>query len=117
MATNQTGIAITIKAFLPTGKTLDEQFTALSLVKDAHATGDYSAVLKAAKIDEVKAEQKTRRVEDQPQADENTDKTEDASGLKAEFDKVEPQGDLDAAGQPEDDPRPDFLKKGKGKAA
>lgn len=63
MAHNQTGIAIVIKAFLPTGKTLDEQFTALSIVKDAHANGDYSTLLLAAQIDEVKTEQKTRRVE------------------------------------------------------
>lgn len=66
MATNQTGIFIGIKAFLPTGKSLDEQFAALSLVKAAHETGDYAALLAAAKIDEVKTEQKTRRVEDTP---------------------------------------------------
>mgnify|MGYP003440162384 FL=1 len=64
MASHVPGIAIVIKAFLPTGKTLDEQFDALSLVKDAHATGDYSKVLAAANIDEVKAEQKTRRMEE-----------------------------------------------------
>ena len=40
MAINQSGIAITIKAFLPTGKTLDEQFAALLVVKTAHETGD-----------------------------------------------------------------------------
>lgn len=66
MASHVSGIAITIRAFLPTGKTVDEQFNALSLVKTAHETGDYSEVLKAAKIDDVKAEQKTRRMEDQP---------------------------------------------------
>lgn len=66
MASHVSGIAIVIKAFLPTGKTVDQQFNALSLVKSAHETGDYSAVLKAAKIDEVKAEQKTRRMEEQP---------------------------------------------------
>ncbi|MDX8492931.1 hypothetical protein RFN29_15235 [Mesorhizobium sp. VK22B] len=65
---NQTGIAIVIKAFLPTGKSLDEQFAALSIVKTAHETSDYSALLKAASIEEVKTEQKTRRIEDQPQA-------------------------------------------------
>lgn len=68
MATNVSGIAIVIRAFLPTGKTLDEQFAALSLVKDAHASGDYSTLLKAAQIDEVKTEQKVRRVEDAPVA-------------------------------------------------
>ncbi|MDX8537080.1 hypothetical protein RFM23_05510 [Mesorhizobium abyssinicae] len=74
---NQTGIAITIKAFLPTGKTLDEQFAALSIVKDAHSTGDYSALLKAAGVEEVKTEQKTRRIEDQPQT-----RQEPASGAE-----------------------------------
>lgn len=68
MASHQTGIAIHIKAFLPTGKSLDEQFAALSLVKEAHASGDYAALLAAATVDAVKTEPKTRRVEDQPQA-------------------------------------------------
>lgn len=63
MATNQTGIAIVIKAWLPTGKGLDEQFAALSLVKTAHASGDYAPLLGAAKIEAVQTEQKTRRVE------------------------------------------------------
>lgn len=63
MAINQTGIAIVIKAFLPIGKTIDETYEALSLVKTAHETGDYSKVLAAASIDEIKAEQKTRRIE------------------------------------------------------
>jgi hypothetical protein len=64
MATNQTGIAIVIKAFLPTGKTLDETYAALTVVKTAHETGDYAPLLSIAKIDEVKTEQKTRRVEE-----------------------------------------------------
>jgi hypothetical protein len=57
----ENGIAITIRAFLHTGKTLDEQFAALTMMKDAHASGDYSKVLAAAQIDEIKAEPKTRR--------------------------------------------------------
>ena len=64
MAHNQQGIAISIKAWLPTGTTIDEQFEALSLVKQAHASGDYSALLAAAQIEAVKAEQKNRRVEE-----------------------------------------------------
>lgn len=64
MAINQSGIAIVVKAFLPTGKTLDEQFAALSIVKAAHETGDYSALLKAAQDVEVKTEAKNRRVEE-----------------------------------------------------
>lgn len=63
MAINQPGVAITIKAFLPTGKTLDEQFEALSIVKTAHETSDYSALLQAAHDVEVKTESKTRRIE------------------------------------------------------
>lgn len=61
---NQTGIAITITAFLPTGKTLDEQFNALSIVKNAHATSDYAALLVASRDVLVKTEQKTRRIPD-----------------------------------------------------
>lgn len=73
MATNQTGIAIVIKAFLPTGKTLDETFTALSIVKQAHETGDYAPLLAVAKVEEVKTEQKTRRVDVAPQTKDATD--------------------------------------------
>lgn len=64
---NQTGIEIHIKAWLPTGKGLDEQFTALSLVKAAHESGDYAPLLKAASIEAVKTESKTRRMEAQPE--------------------------------------------------
>lgn len=60
---NQTGIAITITAFLPTGKTLDQQFEALSIVKKAHETGDYAHLLQASVDVLVKTENKTRRVE------------------------------------------------------
>lgn len=57
----ETGIAITIRAFLHTGKTLDEQFAALTMMKEAHETGDYTKVLAVAQIDEIKAEPKSRR--------------------------------------------------------
>lgn len=77
---NVSGIAIVIKAFLPTGKTLDEQFAALSIVKTAHETSDYSSLLKAASIEEVKTEQKTRRIEDQPQTQTTQDATSQSSG-------------------------------------
>lgn len=97
---NQTGIAIVIKAFLPTGKTLDEQFAALSLVKTAHETGDYAPLLAAAGIDEVKTEQKTRRIEDQPAAS-----PEPASAQPAE-----PQSTILPAS---DEDVPAFLKKGR----
>ena len=148
---NQSGIAITIKAFLPTGKTLDEQFAALSIVKDAHESGDYTALLKAAGVDEVKTEQKTRRIEDvvpaptgEPQltgsgANErsheegdaplassgtegqsistNSPQNADESGIKAEFDKVEPAGEIDPVVDEADEPVPEFIKKGRSKAA
>jgi hypothetical protein len=67
MATNQQGIAITIKAWLPTGKTLDEQLASLTLVKTAHASGDYAPLLGAAKIEAVQTDSKTRRI-DEPSA-------------------------------------------------
>jgi hypothetical protein len=94
---NQTGIAIVIKAFLPTGKTLDEQFAALSIVKAAHETSDYAALLKAATIEEVKTEQKTRRVEDQPQTQTETkDETTTTTG-----------GETTAQEQPETEAKPE----------
>lgn len=68
MATNQNFIAITIKASLPTGKTLDEQFAALSIVKTAHETGDYAPLLAAAQDVQIRTEAKTRRVEIAPVA-------------------------------------------------
>lgn len=78
MAANQTGIAIVIKAWLPTGKTIDEQFEALSTVKEAHKTGNYAELLSVSTIEEVKTEQKTRRVEDQPQDEQSQAETEDS---------------------------------------
>ena len=63
MATNQPGIAITIKAWLPVEGPLEAQIEALTMVKQAHETGDYAPLLAAATIDEVKSEQRTRRVE------------------------------------------------------
>ena len=103
---NQTGIAIIIKAFLPTGKTLDEQFAALSIVKTAHETGDYAPVLAAASIDEVKAEQKTRRVEEARQETPADD---------PDFEEIEDgprQTDIEDAisGDVADEDVPDFLK-------
>lgn len=75
MAINQPGIAIAIKAWLPIGKTLDEQLDALTTVKNAHETGDYAELLAKATVEEVKAEQKTRRVEveDDPQPEPDDD--------------------------------------------
>lgn len=116
MASHVQGIAIVIKAFLPTGKTLDEQFEALSIVKDAHASGDYSKVLAKAKIDEVKAEQKTRRVEDQPQTQEEPGNADDGGEIAGQDQPTETTGDR-AADEPTDEGVPEFLKKGKGKTA
>lgn len=112
---NQTGIAIVIKAFLPTGKSLDEQFAALSAVKTAHETGDYSELLKAATIEEVKTEQKTRRI-GAPQTDGGTLDLSDTD--LSSFDGA--QTEEDVSDQPEhgtedvaDADVPAFLKKGK----
>lgn len=118
MAVNQTGIAIVIKAFLPIGKDLDEQLAALTLVKTAHETSDYSALLAAAHVDEVKTEQKTRRVEEAAQV-----ASEGNGGAPAEQTATEvanaPTGtDPYQTDIPIDDEEvPAFLKKGKAKAA
>lgn len=134
MATHVQGIAITIKAFLPTGKTIDEQFEALSIVKDAHATGDYSKVLAKAKIDEVKSEQKTRRIEDEAQGGATidgtaNDTTEGDGGKQMDIEDFtgEPAGTIggaqmegnDEPGATEDEPEgiPAFLLRGKSKSA
>lgn len=90
MATNQSGIAIVIKAFLPTGKTLDEQFAALSIVKQAHETGDYAALLKAAHDVEVKTEAKTRRVEEPVPAPVASDPAPEAAPMPVEEPTAEP---------------------------
>lgn len=88
-------INIVIKAYLPTGKTLDEQYEALTKVKEAHASGDYSELLKVATIEEVKTEQKTRRFEDAPQSGQNSP-------------QGEPQGEASTGNEqaPEADPEP-----------
>lgn len=102
MATNQTGIAIIIKAFLPIGKTLAENLAALNLVNDSHISKDYAELLKAAVIDSVKTEQKTRRVEDASaptqdtsDADTATTEAEPTPGLTEALNEVEPTGPVD----------------------
>ena len=107
MAKNITGIAISIKSFLPIGATLDSQLEALTMVKDAHSSGDYGALLSAAKVEEVKTEQKTRRM-DEPA----TETVEPKSELVEAFEAVEPVGPID---EPEDVPK--FLKAAKAGAA
>lgn len=80
MKANQTGIFISIKAWLPTGKSLDDQFNALSIVKAAHTTGDYAPLLAAAVVESVQTEQRTRRMDvvqaDDPIDEENGDPVE-----------------------------------------
>ena len=66
---NVNGIEIKLKAFLPTGKTLEEAHAALTLVKTAKDTGDYAPVLAAAMFDEIRVEQKTRREADETSTD------------------------------------------------
>ncbi len=102
---NQNVIAITIKAFLPVGKTIDEQFKALSLVKTAHESGDYSEVLKAATIEGVKSENKTRRIEETPQAE----------GQQQGGDQTQ-TGDQGTGGD-EQNPEPQTVKTGRNKVA
>lgn len=107
---NISGIAIVIKAFLPTGKTLDEQFAALNTVKTAHETGDYASLLSAAAIEEVKAEQKTRR-EPAAKAPKPDDKQTDIEGAIAE--KAKTDAGQRTADEPGDANVPAFLKEGK----
>ena len=59
---NQSGIVVKIEAFIPTGSTIDEAYQALSVVRDAQESGDYSNVLAHAKIDNVTVKQISRRV-------------------------------------------------------
>jgi len=81
MATNQTGIAIVIKAWLPTGKTLDEQLAALTLVKTAHETSDYAPLLAAAQIEAVQTDSKTRRVDAQTAEERAVEMANDVQGI------------------------------------
>lgn len=115
---NQTGIAIVIKAFLPTGKSLDDQFNALTIVKNAHASGDYAELLKAASVEEVKTEQKTRRVEDA--APTPSAPAENSSGGETTTQEAPPATEAPAGVQSEDAAEgdvPGFLKKGRQRAA
>lgn len=67
MARNQSGLYVSIKAFLVLKPNdLNQNLAALTLAKEAHENGDYTALLAAATVDEVKVEQKSRRVEDEP---------------------------------------------------
>ena len=100
-------INIVIKAYLPTGKTLDEQFEALSKVKEAHKTGDYSELLKVATIEEVKTEQKTRRFEDAPHTQEQgaQDERQDVSHTDdPDFAEIDGQEETQAEEVPADLP-------------
>lgn len=59
---NQNGIAITIKGFLPTGKTLEEQFTAMTLVRAAQDDPEQISSLAVQLTDySFDAQMKTRR--------------------------------------------------------
>lgn len=59
---NQNGIAVTIKGFLPTGKTLDEQFSAMSLVRAAQGnTYEIAELINSLTDFSFDAQMKTRR--------------------------------------------------------
>jgi hypothetical protein len=101
---NQTGIAITIKAFLNTGTSAEDQYKALGVLMDAQKSGDYTKLLGMSTVEEVKAEQKTRRVaapapaaNTAQQTTTQTTETTDASGLAAALDAVPPVGPVDGA--------------------
>jgi len=144
MATNQTGISITIKAWLPVTGSISEQIAKLQMVEAAHTTGDYAELLKASSVEDIKTEQKTRRIEDAPattatKEDEdsagehgsslgetegpsassaetvNPEPSSSDSGMKEAFDAVEPAGEVDPA--PTDEAVPEFIKNSRKKSA
>ncbi len=61
MATLQQGVEITIRAFLPVGKSLEEQHDALTLVKEAKTSGKFDALLDKSLDLVVKTEMRNRR--------------------------------------------------------
>lgn len=77
MATQQ-GIYIAIKAFIPYGKSINAQFTALSAAKLAHETGDYAELVRMAQVEDVKVEPRTRRVPDDVKAETTDEEGEGA---------------------------------------
>lgn len=95
MAKTKQIIDLGIKAHIPIAGGIDEQAEVLNMLKDAHKTGDYSAVLARATIDGVKAETKRRRF----------DAAEPAA-------KPEPQAETQTEPSGEDDVEiPEFLKR------
>ena len=58
----QNGFEISIKAFIPAGKTTEEQFAVLSAIKDAKTSGKFDAVMAGAVDVEVKTEGKNRLI-------------------------------------------------------
>lgn len=99
MATNQTGVQIVIKAWLPVTGSISEQITKLQMVETAHTTGDYAELLKAATVEDIKAEQKTRRIEDAPAAAATNAANEAGSTDETRF--TEAMDALQPAGDPE----------------
>lgn len=61
---NVRGAHITIKAWLPLPKDFNAQFAAMQLIKQAHETGDYAALLKVATVEGVQIDNKVRRMDD-----------------------------------------------------
>lgn len=102
MARNQTGLAITIKAFLVLKPNdINQNLAALTLAKEAHETGNYSSLIAAAQIDEVKVEQKSRRVEDAPEAPAVEEPgpllVAMTAGISSGEERVDPEDEADAA--------------------
>ncbi|WP_026793170.1 hypothetical protein [Pleomorphomonas oryzae] len=127
-------IALAIKGYIIVDRDMGKQLEALTALRDAHTSGDYSKVIAMATIDAVKAEQKSRRFDDAPAIEpgENShgSQTEDADALemhdpsKGEPGYPEPSEEIiyDAAnasdgpqdaGPNDDEDVPAFLKGGK----
>jgi len=103
---NQTGIAINIIAWLPITGSIAEQIAALRLVESAHETGDYAELLKAAKIEGVKADQKTRRIPDGTPAGEPAgDLLNQANGGEQTQEPETPEPEVPAEQEPDVQPQ------------
>lgn len=109
---SQTGILINIKAWLPIGRSIDEQYEALTVVKTAHETGDYSALLTKATVEEVKTEQKTRRnIETATEAAPSADQP--ALDLAPAITTPPTVADTDTLAEEDEDPIPEFMRDNK----
>ncbi len=125
MARHLQVIEISIKAHIVVDRDMNKQLEALTALKAAHESGDYSKVIAMATVDAVKAQQKSRRFEDAPAIEPSDDNhgaaTTDGDALEMHDPSKGESGYLDhnhdSSGEgPEDgddEGVPAFLKRGK----